>query len=495
MGETLRILLVDDSPYDRGMVRRELKQEFETVEVIEATNDAEFAAALENPVFDLVITDFQIRWTDGLKVFHAVKERLPDCPVLMFTATGNEEIAVEAMKSGLDDYIIKNVHHLVRLRVAVRSALKHSRTNVRARRLELRLAELLDHLCVGVFRRRLDGTVVDANDAAAQILGLTSGLELAGLKLADSFVQSVIPMAQTPCVGAVIEEVEVPVIRHDRQMVYVSISERRVGRDDGEPLIEGLLEDITSRRDTEDQIRRLQDEMAHVNRLNTMAEMATGIAHELNQPLSAIANYSTVCEKKLRESTDVKDLKLADMINEINEMALQAGSVIRGLRDFTKRRPSRHDAVIISDLIDSSLSMLTFELRSNGVTVAWNPPAGLPQVTADSVQIRQVLVNLMTNAIDAMLTTERAMRQISINVSTDSDAIVVAISDSGCGIENDQWDQLFDSFVTSKPDGTGIGLAISKRIMEAHGGRLTARNNEDAGTTFEFTLPLDVRIK
>lgn len=490
MLEPLRILLVDDSPYDRGMVRRELQREFASVDIVEATNDSELNEALESPKFDLVITDYQIRWTDGLKVLRSFKNCLPDCPVLMFTATGNEEVAVEAMKSGLDDYIIKNVNQLVRLRTSARSALEHSRTRIRAQRLESRLAALLEHLRVGVFRRRPDGTIVEANDAAAEIFGLASGAELIGHNIADSIVDPILLTQTTQNVGKPSGDLEVAAVRKDERVIHLSISERAVSDEDGTPLIEGLLEDISERRNSEDQIRRLQDEIAHVNRLSSMAEMATGLAHELNQPLTAIMGFTEVCELKLRGAADPNSRELAEMLGKIKGIAHESGEIIRGLKNFAQRQPAQNESVAVSKLVDGALSMLAFELRNKHVRVAWDPPDGLPVVFADQVQIRQVLVNLITNAIDAMALADPKSRQLTIGIRREADFLAVTVSDRGPGIEEPLRDRLFDPFVSSKSNGTGIGLPISKRIIEAHAGMLTARNNEEGGATFEFTLPL-----
>ena len=488
MSTPLKVLIVDDSPYDRGMVRRELKQEFDVVEVIDASNSTELAAALETQ-FDLVITDYQIRWTDGLRVLRSVKERQPDCPVLMFTATGNEEVAVEAMKSGLDDYIIKNVNHLVRLRASARSALENTRTRVRAQQLELQLSALLNHLRVGVFRRRPDGTVVEANDAAAAILGLASGADLAGQKISDAIVKPVVSTQNIPCLGEPTADVEVQAKRRDGNSICLSISERAVTGSDGELLVEGMLDDVTARCTAEEQVRLLLDQMAHADRLNSLAEMATGIAHELNQPLSAIANCSAVCEMKLQNFEDKTILEVADMISQIKEMAYESGQIIRGLRDYTQRRPLSLTELHVVDLVRAALTMVAVDLRTNSVSVQWEAIDDLPPVLADPVQIRQVLVNLMTNAIAAMADQESQTRELSIQIGRTPEAVRISVSDNGTGIAEDQWDQLFEPFVSNKPDGVGIGLPICRRIVEIHGGLLTARNNAGGGATFEFTIP------
>src|SRR5215469_8170682 len=172
---TFRALVLDDNPHDRQLTLRELRKEFPDVEALEPLDNGEFREALANAPFDIVITDFNLKWSNGVDIVRAVKEARPHCPVIMFTATGTQEVAVEAMKAGLDDYVIKSPKHYMRLAVAVRSCLDRAEIRLRALRSETRLHTLLERLNVGVLRTTVDGDMVDANRACKAMLDRFNG--------------------------------------------------------------------------------------------------------------------------------------------------------------------------------------------------------------------------------------------------------------------------------------------------------------------------------
>lgn len=250
--QVLRILLVADSPHVGGVVRRELRHECGEPQIQEAANESEFAAALNADEFDLVITDYQLRWADGLQVLRAVKERFPDCPVLMFTAAGNERIAVEAMKAGLDDYIIKDPHHMVRLRAAARSVLASTATLQRVTELDSRLLALLTQWQVGAFSCTLDRRCVKLNPAMIELLGSKRAEGPGSLMLeslfptpdqADNFLRQV-PADAT-------KEIELEIEQPSGASRFVRLIARRVDVAGAPPRIDGLLEDITDRKRAE----------------------------------------------------------------------------------------------------------------------------------------------------------------------------------------------------------------------------------------------------
>ena len=364
MPRPLQIMLVDDSPFDRGMVRRELRQAFHEVDILEVMDEHQLRAALDAATFDAVITDFQIRWTDGLRVLRSVKERLPECPVIMFTATGSEEIAVEAMKSGLDDYVIKNAQHMVRLRTAIQSAVKHRQTRIRVDQLQSRLESLLSHLRVGVFRRKPDGTIVEANDAAAAILGHSSSDELIGRKLEHYLDQSSRPVQS----GLGTEDSVASATRIDGKSIWFAVSENVATGDDGEVLLEGLLEDVSDRKEAEAELLRLQDEMAHVSRISVMAEMAAGISHELHQPLNVMCTYAAVSRQKIQTLQDAPP-ELMEWLQQIHDLAYESAQVIRGLLEFTLKRPREPRPTLIGELIRDTLKMVQFDIRKAQVSL------------------------------------------------------------------------------------------------------------------------------
>jgi PAS domain S-box-containing protein len=249
-----RLLLIDDSQQDRILIAYELRREFPDLQVEEVVAAEGFRRALSAGNFDLVITDYQLRWTDGLTVLREIKSRYPNCPVLMFTGSGNQEIAVEAMKAGLDDYIIKSPKHFIRLPVAIRSCLQRAESQQRTLRLEMRLQSLLNQLNVGVFRATLEGRILEGNAAFLHLLGVSSLQEALSLNWQDLF--------QNPEAGlhALNPEREVQLCRSDGSSIWLSLSQT-LNTTEAEPVIEGLIEDITERKLAQEALKQARDEL------------------------------------------------------------------------------------------------------------------------------------------------------------------------------------------------------------------------------------------
>jgi PAS domain S-box-containing protein len=250
----LRLLLIDDSQEDRLLIAYELRREFPDLQVEEVVEAEGFSRALAAGNFDLVITDYQIRWTDGLTVLREIKSRYPNCPVLMFTGSGNQEIAVEAMKAGLDDYIIKSPKHYIRLPVAIRSCLQRAESQQRVLRLEMRLQSLLNRLNVGVFRATLEGRILEGNAAFLRLLGVNSLQEALSLNwqgLFSNLEAGLYPLNQ---------EREVHLRRSDGRFIWLSVSQS-LNNTEAEPVIEGLIEDITDRKLAQEALKQARDEL------------------------------------------------------------------------------------------------------------------------------------------------------------------------------------------------------------------------------------------
>ncbi len=250
MSEHVRVLIVDDNPHDRGLVLRELKRAFAEVEAHQVLDRTQLDEALSMPPFDIVVTDYKLQWTNGIRVLQEVKQCWPECPVIMFTASGSEEVAVDAMKLGLDDYVIKSVSHLVRLRAAVGAAIQNAKVRRRARDLQHKVDALLNRLNLGVFRCGPDGQLTSANRAFERLVGAETSEEAAAawdrLRLdcpgADQLIASV-PRDE-------VAELEIHRFPGGNEQVC-RLSLTRSVTSSGEVIIDGLLEDITARKRAE----------------------------------------------------------------------------------------------------------------------------------------------------------------------------------------------------------------------------------------------------
>jgi len=251
----------------------------------------------------------------------------------------------------------------------------------------------------------------------------------------------------------------------------------------------GTLHDITDRRLAEDEARQMQDRIAHFGRISTMGEMAAGIAHEVNQPLTAIATYAQACQRLLAAGSASED-EIASALDHIGAQALRAGEVIRRLRTFVKNREVRRELVDANRLLADVLTLAETDARHHGVHMVLEAAAQSPQVQADVVQIQQVILNLVRNSIDAMADVPEARREILLKTEIDNEGDVqFTVADRGSGVSADVMAELFNPFFTTKPGGTGLGLSISRSIVRAHGGKLWCGPNPGGGARFFFTLP------
>lgn len=267
--------------------------------------------------------------------------------------------------------------------------------------------------------------------------------------------------------------------------MQLSIGEMQSG---GVPYFTGFVRDLTEHQQTQARLQELQSELVHVSRLSAMGEMASALAHELNQPLAAISNYMKGSRRLLAASSDPNRVKLENALDRAADQALRAGQIIRRLRDFVARGESEKRIESISKLIEEAGALGLAGARDQGVQLRFSLDPEHDLVLVDRVQIQQVLVNLFRNALEAMA--QSSERQLTAsNTLADDEMIEIAVSDSGTGFSDDVKKNLFQTFFTTKETGMGVGLSISRSIIEAHGGRMWAEHNALGGATFRFTLP------
>jgi C4-dicarboxylate-specific signal transduction histidine kinase len=253
--------------------------------------------------------------------------------------------------------------------------------------------------------------------------------------------------------------------------------------------------DITEMKRAQENARELQMELAHVARLSTMGEMASGMAHELNQPLAAIIAYADACQE-LVESGRIDQNQLRDVLQAVASQADRAGKIIQRLRNLVKKSRPVRAAIQVNEAVREVAALVEAETREAGVRLKLNLEERLPAASADFVQIQQVLLNLMRNGLDAMVGADAGRRELDVSTRRNSDGqLEVAICDCGRGVACDDISRLFEPFFTTKAEGLGMGLPISRTIVEAHGGRLWLTPNPDVGMTAKFVLPgIDGRV-
>jgi two-component system sensor kinase FixL len=267
--------------------------------------------------------------------------------------------------------------------------------------------------------------------------------------------------------------------------MHLSVGEAKWGE---RSYFTGFVRDLTEQQRTQTSLERMQAELTHVSRLSAMGEMASALAHELNQPLAAISNYMKGSRRLLAASSDPNADKIETALDRAAEQAIRAGQIIRRLRDFVLRGESERRIESVGKLVEEAAALGLVGSREQGLQLRFALDPTCDRVVADRVQIQQVLVNLMRNAMEAMADSPR--RELVVTSGPAGDGMVeIVVADTGQGLPEAVRANLFQPFFTTKESGMGVGLSISRTIIESHGGKLTAEANPAGGATFRLTLP------
>jgi len=252
-----------------------------------------------------------------------------------------------------------------------------------------------------------------------------------------------------------------------------------------------MFQNITARVQGEHQMRRLLAQLAHVERVSTMGEMASGLAHELNQPLAAIGAYVDAC-LELLASGRIETEQLVEVLRSVSAQADRAGQIIHRLRGMVKRSHPDRTSMSVNDAVREVAELIEPRTRQAGVTLQLDLEEGLPEVTGDYLQIRQVVLNLIQNGLDALgdCPPERLKLAVATRLEADGE-VETSISDWGYGLTEQSAKRLFEPFFSTRPDGLGLGLSISRTIIDAHGGRIWVTPNSEQGVTARFSLPIN----
>lgn len=359
---------------------------------------------------------------------------------------------------------------------------------------EAHLRSILDTMLDATVMIESDGTIMSINAAAMRQFGYTQA-EAIGQNVRllmpepyhsehDGYIARYLATGERRIIG--IDRVVIGQRKDSSTFpMKLAVAEMQSG---GKTFFTGLIRDLTEREESAARLQEIQGELARLARLNELGEMASTLAHELNQPLSAIANYIQGCILLLRDVDDSVASKMRDALVEAASQALRGGQIIRHLREFVTRGETDRTPEDIRRLVEEAGALALVGSCERKVRTIFEFAPGSARIMADRVQIQQVLINLMRNAMEAMRDSD--IRDLVVKtVSNGSDTVVVEIEDTGPGIPDEIAEQLFRPFVTSKPGGMGVGLSICKRIVEAHGGAITAARNKSGGATFRLVFP------
>ncbi|WFU39115.1 PAS domain S-box protein [Bradyrhizobium sp. CB82] len=620
MTSPLRILLLEDNSTDAELIQDLLETDGLFFEITRVQTRVEFEGALNNVAIDLILADYQLPSFDGLSALNLALRTHPNLPFIFVSGTLGEEVAVEALKIGATDYVLKT--SLSRLVPSMRRALREAgqRTERRKaeealRRSEMTLAEAQRLSHTGSFGWDVLSGEINWSDETCRIFGCAPGTKPTTdlvverthpddrmllrkmidrtsivraaftterrLMMPDGVIKHVRVVAHPAAsdnpesvlfIGAITditsrkraeetlqEQANLLNLTHDAifvhdlneiitywnrgaEKLYGWTGEQAKGQNAFnllKPAFPAPLEEITSellqtghwegevvhtrkdharltvesrwslQRDAQgtpvavlvtnsdigdrklaererERLRQLEADLARINRVSMMGELAASLAHEIKQPITAAALKAQACGRWLSHA--MPDVTRArEVAGEMITDVMRAGAIIDRVRSLYARSAPQWELIDINEIIREMTALLRDLAIRNAVSIRTELAVGIPSTTADRVQVQQVLMNLMINGIEAMKDSGGELTVVSDR--TEDHQLLISVSDSGIGLPANECEHIFDAFFTTKPQGAGMGLSISRRIIESHGGRLWASPNSGRGATFRFTLP------
>lgn len=504
MKDDLHILLVEDSAADALLIERAVSREFPGVCAQRVMNAGDFAAALGSRSWDIVLADHKLPSFSSWAAVEQLERSGLDVPLIVVSGAIGEEEAVDLLKAGAHDFVRKD--NLGRLGPVLRRELADAENRRRRREAEAALAEkermlstLMDNLPGMVFRAGLgsDLPMEFVSEGCRELTGYEPQ-RLVGHD-ATSYRGAVIHADHRDFVRRGIEQavrwnepyqLSYRIIRPSGEDRWVWEKGRLVWSADGEAMaIEGFIADITERRAAEERVTELQSRLMGASRLMLMGELATGIAHEVKQPLAAIRIYAEGLAEQIRaDAADGRDL--APILDRIVDQNRKAQAVIDRILAFVRRSTPQMADLDVNQSVRDAVKLFEVEAGKADVRLNLGLAADVPAVTGDAVQIQQVIINLLRNGLDAV--TEAGVPGGELRVETakaEDGGVNVTVRDNGPGISEAVRARAFIPFFTTKPDGFGLGLTICSKVVEDHGGRLSIDAPAGGGTVVRFGLP------
>jgi signal transduction histidine kinase/CheY-like chemotaxis protein len=494
----LRVLLLEDSIQDAELIQDLLEADHFVCDVTRVQARDEFLAALEDGGIDLILADYKLPSFDGLSALKLALNARPDLPFIFVSGFG-EEIAIEALTSGATDYILKT--RLSRLVPSVQRALREARERAERKKAEAALrrsemylaeAERLSH--TGSFGWNASTGELYWSDGAFRIYECEPTIKPT-LQLAIDRIHPEDRMPLRQILDRAAKEGCDFIAKHrllmaDGSVKYVHAAAHRfIGEDPERVVFVGAVTDITERKRAEDErerLRQLEADLAHINRVSMMGELTASLAHEIKQPLAAAIIDANACTRWLRrDPPDV--MEACGAASRMVAAVTRGAGIIDRVRSLFGRGTPEREVVDLNEILREMMVLLGDTADRHSISIRTELDPELPRTMADRVQLQQVLMNLMLNGIEAMRETGGELTIASKRIEYSQ--LLISVNDSGIGLPVDEAQRIFDAFFTTKPQGTGMGLSISRRIIESHGGRLWASPNAGRGAIFQFTLP------
>ncbi|MGA2287901.1 ATP-binding protein [Bradyrhizobium sp.] len=501
MTSPLRILLLEDNSHDAELILELLEADHIVCEITRAQTRAEFVAGLHDGRIDLILADYKLPSFDGLTALRLALDARADLPFIFVSGSLGEEIAIEALKIGATDYVVKS--RLSRLVPSVRRALREAHGRTERKKAEAAFSRSEMYLAEA---QRLSRTGSFGWDpASGKIYWSSETFRIFECEpTVEPTIELVLERTQTDDrmrLRQIIERASIErsgftaehrLLMADGSVKYVrAVANPSSGEDPESFVFVGAIMDVTERKRAEqerERLRQLEADLAHISRVSMMGELAIALAHEIKQPISAASTNAQTCSRWLRR--DPPDLPqameaAAAMVEDVRRTA----GIIDRVSSLYRRGTPERESVDLNEIVREMTVLLVEKAKRNAVSIGADLDPELPATTADRVQLQQVLMNLMLNGVEAMQ--ETGGRLTVASKTTADGQLLISVSDTGIGLSPDETERIFDAFFTTKPQGTGMGLCISRRIVDSHGGHLWASLNPERGTTFQFTLPVE----
>ncbi|MGA2128209.1 MAG: ATP-binding protein [Xanthobacteraceae bacterium] len=496
----LRILLLEDSAADAELVRELLEADGLICDVVRVQTRAEFVSALEDRRFDLILADYSLPSFDGISALRLALAARPDLPFIFVSGTLGEEVAIDALKIGATDYVLKT--RLSRLVPAVQRAMREAEERAKRkkaeqalRRSEAYLSEAQRLSRTGSFGWDVTSGQIYWSDETFRIFECDPSTTPTVATILDRAHPEDRPRVRRTIERAATEKRDFAdqyrLMMPDGSVKHVRVLAHRTPAEEADSVVfVGAVTDITERKHAEEEsarLRQLEADLTRINRVSMMAELAASLAHEIKQPIAGAAVNAATCLRWLHdEPPRIEDAgrRVSAIVNDLK----RATDIIDRNHSIYRRGSSRRELIDPNEVIRHMIALLRDAADRNSIAIRTELAPQAAMTAADRVQLQQVLMNLMLNGIEAMKGGSGALTITSKH--TEDGQLMVSVGDSGVGLPVEGEERIFEAFFTTKPDGTGIGLPLSRRIIESHGGRLWASASTPRGAVFHFTLPI-----